>query len=193
MLSGSDYPESMRTRTHPRIVLRTLIALPVALLATFVAGCADFSDRANAASVVVSDGWARATEGTTDTSMTAAFMNIDNPTDTPIVLVGASSPVAPMVQLHEMVMQDGVMTMQQMQGGLTIEANRGKTLAPGGNHIMLMGLTETLAPGDEVSVTLQFQDGSTLPLTLPVKAFTEEEPHYHATESPGMSMSSGGM
>ncbi len=98
------------------------------------------------ASVVVSDGWVRATEGTTDTSMTAAFMNIDNATGRAVVLVGAESPVAPMVQLHEMVMQDGSMVMQQMEGGLTIEANRGKSLAPGGNHVMLMGLGESWLP-----------------------------------------------
>lgn len=181
----------MPARTLPRTALRTLLVVPATLLAAFVAGCADSSEKGNAASVVVSDGWVRATEGTTDTSMTAAFMNIDNPTGGDIVLTGAASPVAPMVQLHEMAMQDGAMVMQQMQGGLTIGANRGKTLAPGGNHIMLMGLSEALAPGDEVTVTLQFQDGSTLELTLPVKAFTEEEPHYHATESPGMSTAAG--
>ncbi len=45
-----------------------------------------------------------------------------------------------------------------------------------------------------MTLTLRFEDGSTLDLTLPVKAYTEEEPHYHATTSPTMSTSStGGM
>ena len=41
-----------------------------------------------------------------------------------------------------------------------------------------------LKPGDEVPLTLEFSDGSSHDLTIPVKAFTEEEEHYHPTTTP---------
>ncbi|WP_300388631.1 copper chaperone PCu(A)C [uncultured Nocardioides sp.] len=132
-----------------------------------------------ASSVVVGDPWVRATAGTEDTSMTAAFMTIDNTGDEDVTLVGASSEVAGMVEIHEMLMVDGAMAMQAMDAGLVIEAGRGKVLEPGGYHVMLMDVQTELAPGDEVALTLEFSDGSTEDLTVPVKEFTEEEGHYH--------------
>lgn len=130
-------------------------------------------------SLVVGDPWVRATAGTEDTSMTAAFMTIDNTGDEDVTLVGASSEVAGMVEIHEMLMVDGAMAMQAMDAGLVIEAGRGKVLEPGGYHVMLMGVTTELAPGDEVDLALELSDGSTQELTVPVKEFTEEEGHYH--------------
>lgn len=132
-----------------------------------------------ASSIVVGDPWVRATAGTEDTSMTAAFMTIDNTGDEDVTLVGASSEVAGMVEIHEMLMVDGAMAMQAMDAGLVIEAGRGKVLEPGGYHVMLMDVQTELAPGDEVALTLEFSDGSTEDLTVPVKEFTEEEGHYH--------------
>ena len=132
-----------------------------------------------ASSLVVGDPWVRATAGTEDTSMTAAFMTIDNTGDEDVTLVGASSEVAGMVEIHEMLMVDGAMAMQAMDAGLVIEAGRGKVLEPGGYHVMLMDVQTELAPGDEVALTLEFSDGSTEDLTVPVKEFTEEEGHYH--------------
>jgi hypothetical protein len=132
-----------------------------------------------ASSLVVGDPWVRATAGTEDTSMTAAFMTIDNTGDEDVTLVGASSEVAGMVEIHEMLMVDGAMAMQAMDSGLVIEAGRGKVLEPGGYHVMLMDVRTELAPGDEVALTLELSDGSTQELTVPVKEFTEEEGHYH--------------
>ncbi|HEX6248912.1 MAG TPA: copper chaperone PCu(A)C [Nocardioidaceae bacterium] len=129
--------------------------------------------------VVVSDAWVRATAGTDDPSMTGAFMAIDNEGDEDVTLTGASSAVAGKVELHEMAMKDGAMVMRKIEDGILVEASYGQVLMPGGNHVMLMGLTEELAPGDEVDLVLEFSDGSTEELTVPVKEFTEEEGHYH--------------
>lgn len=129
--------------------------------------------------VVVSDAWVRATAGTDDPSMTGAFMALDNEGEEDVTLTGAASPVAGMVELHEMAMVDGAMVMQRIEGGIDIAAGYGQVLMPGGNHVMLMGLTDELAPGDEVELVLEFSDGSTQELTVPVKEFTEEEGHYH--------------
>jgi periplasmic copper chaperone A len=144
------------------------------------AATADAGAATSQGAVVVGDPWVRATQGTEDPSMTGAFMTLDNPGTEAVTLVSASSSVAGMTELHEMVMVDGAMAMQAVDGGIVLEAGRGKVLEPGGFHVMLMGLRDALAPGDEVDLSLTFSDGSTQDLTVPVKAFTEEEGHYHA-------------
>ena len=180
-------------------VCATLAA--VVLVAGSVAGCGDATGSSSGSSpetptessasaestasagIEVHDVWVRATRGTEDPSMSAAFMVIDNDTDADVSLVSASSPAAGMAELHKMVAaDDGSMMMQEADGGIAITAGRGKVLEPGGLHVMLMNVTDELAPGDEVELTLGFSDGSTQTLTAPVKAFTEEEDHYH---SPG--------
>ncbi|MFI5736515.1 copper chaperone PCu(A)C [Kribbella sp. NPDC051587] len=135
-------------------------------------------------SVLVEDAWVRATVGTKDTTMTAAFMALTNPGNADIKVISATSPVAGMVQLHEMAMKDGKMVMQEKAGGVNIPAGSHAHLSPGGDHIMLMELKNPLKPGDEVPLTLKFSDNTTHDLTVPVKAFTEEEEHYHPTPTP---------
>lgn len=132
--------------------------------------------------LVVEDPWVRATTGTEDPSMTAAFMVLDNEGAEEVTVTGASSPVAGMVQLHEMAMVDGSSVMRELPGGIVLAPGRGLLLQPGGTHVMLMDLTRELAPGDEVELVLELSDGSTVEVTAPVKEFTEEEGHYH---SPG--------
>lgn len=174
-------------------------ALLVGLAACGTSNAADTAaPAAGDPTVEVSDAWVRATVGTEDPSMTGAFMAIDNPGEDDVTLTGAASPVAGKVEIHEMAMVDGSMVMRKVEGGLTVEAGYGQVLMPGGNHVMLMGLTEELAAGDEVDLTLEFSDGSTEELTVPVKEFTEEEGHYHESDAPhshpsGMPMGSGSM
>lgn len=145
--------------------------------------------------ITVADAWVRATEGTEDPSMTAAFMVIANHTDADVQLVGATTPVTEMVQVHEMVTaDDGHMVMQEAPDGVTIRAGKEQLLLPGGYHVMLMNLSDPLAAGDEVELTLEFSDGTSIDLTAPVKEFTEEEGHYHSnsadpSESPTDDMS----
>ncbi len=181
------------TRTTParRRTRRLVPAAALALsLGAALAACGDeeptgSTESASAAtaeqagSVTVGDPWVRATVGAEDTSMSAAFMTIDNDGEQDVTLVGASTEVAGMVELHEMSMVDGAMAMRAMTDGLVVEAGRGKVLEPGGYHVMLMDLQGELAAGDEVELTLEFSDGSEESLTAPVKEFTEEEGHYH--------------
>ncbi|MEV5966451.1 copper chaperone PCu(A)C [Kribbella sp. NPDC051952] len=131
--------------------------------------------------VLVEDAWVRSTVGAKDTTMTAAFMSLTNPKDADVKLTSATSPVAGVVQLHEMAMKDGKMVMQEKAGGITVPAGSHSHLSPGGDHIMLMSLKTPLKPGDELPLTLKFSDGTTHDLKVPVKAFTEEEEHYHPT------------
>ncbi len=160
-----------------------LVTLSLPLLGALSACGGEGPAAAAAAEVSVSDAWVRSTDAADDKTMSAAFMTIHNDTDDDVRLIGASSPAAGTVQLHEMAMVDGTMSMQQVPRGITIVAGRGQLLRPGGYHVMLMDLKRRLRVGDEVSLTLRFADRSPVEVQAPVKQFTEEEPHYHPSPS----------
>lgn len=161
------------------------------LLVLTAAGCGNDSPAAQGTDLTgiqITDGWVRATVGTEDPTMTAAFMDIKNFDEEPVTVTGASTPAAMKTEIHEMVMgEDGAMVMQQIQGGLVVKPDGHQHLAPGGNHIMLMGLTDELAGGDEVTLTVEFDNGDSQEVTLPVKEFTEEEGSYDHSHSPSPS------
>ena len=117
-----------------------------------------------AANVSVTDAWARATMP--GQKVSGAYMQIASDADAR--LVGASSPVVPRVEVHEMKMDGDVMRMREVRA---IDLPRGKTvsLAPGGYHIMLMNLAKPIAAGDVIPLTLVIEaDGKRQ--TVEVKA-----------------------
>lgn len=178
---------SARSRALP---LSTALTASAALLTlALLAGCAptgptatpapDSSTEAAAAStaaesVQVLDAWVKAV----DEGMSGGFALLENTGTAAVTLVGAATDAASMVELHEMVMRDGAMVMQPKEGGIEIAAGDVHELMPGGDHIMLMGVTGPLQPGDTVTVTLQFSDGSTLEHAFTVKEFTGAEEEY---------------
>ena len=123
------------------------------------------------AQVAVSDAWVRGTVA--GQSATGAFMQLKSPADTS--LVSAASPVAKIVEIHEMKMDAGVMKMSAIEA-LAIPAGRTVELKPGGYHVMLMGLASPLKEGETVPVTLTFKakDGKTqtVEVRAPVRALT---------------------
>jgi copper(I)-binding protein len=107
-----------------------------------------------AQNVTVTDAWARAT--VQGQKATGAFMKItakDN-----AKLVGVSSPVAGVAEIHEMKMEKDVMKMAALPNGLDLPAGKAVELKPGGYHVMLMDLKVPLAKDSTVPVTLTFQD-----------------------------------
>lgn len=121
-----------------------------------------------AAVVTMTDQWVKAApEG-----MTAMFGTLKNSGSEEMTLVSATSPVAGMVELHEVVTSGGTASMRPKEGGFAIPAGGTAVLAPGGDHIMLMDLKEPLKAGADVEVTLAFKDGSTLPITAQVRDFS---------------------
>jgi copper(I)-binding protein len=101
-------------------------------------------------SILIEKPFSRATPGGSQVGV--GYMAIINTGSTADRLVSASSPAAGKVQVHEMVMQNGVMKMRELPDGLPIEARKTVSLAPGGNHLMLMGLKNPLKQGDKVGL-----------------------------------------
>jgi len=117
--------------------------------------------------VQVKDAWVRATVPGQQGS--GAFMKLTSAMATR--LVGASSPVAGVAEVHEMKMDGDIMKMRRV-AGLELPAGKTVELKSGAYHLMLMDLKQTLVAGSTVPVTLLFRDGkgveSRLVLKLPV-------------------------
>jgi hypothetical protein len=84
-------------------------------------------------------------------------------------LVAAASPVAKIVEIHEMAMDGGVMKMRAIPK-LDLPAGKPTELKPGGYHVMLMALTKPLAEGETVPIALTFEDAAGKRQTIEVKA-----------------------
>lgn len=105
--------------------------------------------------ITIDDAWVRAT--VPSQQATGAFMRLTSSANAK--LVGAKSPAAKVVEVHEMAMQNDVMKMRQIPA-IDLPAGTPVELKPGGYHIMLMGLTQQLNAGQKVPVTLMFEDAA---------------------------------
>jgi periplasmic copper chaperone A len=103
----------------------------------------------------------------------AGYFDLVNRGNQPLTLTGASSPAFGMVHLHRSMEENGRSTMTAVEG---IEIKPGATLhvAPGGYHLMLMQRVRPLRVGDNVSITLKFSAGESLPVVFVVKSAETE-------------------
>lgn len=153
------------------------LASAAAALALVLTGCSQAAEPAGAktnetaqseqTTVTSRDMWVKATDPDVapGEAMTGVFGVIANTGDKDLVITSVESDVAGITELHEVV--DG--TMRKIQGDVTVPAGGELLLEPGADHIMLMDITKPLSPGDDVTVTLTFSDGSTLKIVALVK------------------------
>lgn len=120
------------------------------------------------AQVTVDAPWARATVPVQKAS--GAFMQLLSKQDAR--LVGASSPVADTVEMHQMEMEGDKMKMQQVDG-IDLPAGKKVNLASGGYHLMLIGLKRQLKDGDVLPFTLTIEHKNkkreSMTIQVPVK------------------------
>jgi copper(I)-binding protein len=87
-------------------------------------------------------------------------------------LVSIASPLAAVVEIHEMAMSGDVMKMHAVPG-IELPAGKAVELKPGAYHVMMMGLKQPLKAGDKVPLTLVIEakggKRETLILNAPVK------------------------
>ena len=117
----------------------------------------------------VADAWVRGTVA--QQKATGAFMRITSAQGGKLVAV--QTPLADIAEIHEMKMEGDVMKMAAV-AGLELPAGKTVELKPGGFHLMLMDLKQTMKAGDAVPLTLVIEgkDGKreTLELKVPVRA-----------------------
>ncbi len=102
------------------------------------------------------------------TENTAVFMRIRNRGDKDVNLLRAESPAAKTAELHTVIEEGGMKKMRPV-ANIPIKAKGETALKPGDYHVMLIGLTKPLQEGDEVALTLKFDDGSSQSVVAPVR------------------------
>lgn len=118
-----------------------------------------------AQTVEVNHPWVRGT--VTGQTATGAFMELKSAVDA--TLVGVSSPVSKLAQIHQMTMDKNVMRMQAIPK-LDLPAGKTVLLEPGSFHIMLTGLLRPLKKGETVDLTLKIETKDRKLINIPVKA-----------------------
>ena len=98
----------------------------------------------------------------------AAYVTIFNGTDSEVRLASVDAGISDEVSLHETVEENGVMSMVEQPEGFPIPAQATLEMKPGGKHIMFMGLNQELKEGESRKLVLNFADGTSLPVELPV-------------------------
>jgi copper(I)-binding protein len=166
----------MKTSTLTSQLAIGAVALMLALSGCAGASKAPVATASPAAHTLsITDAWVKAA----DTGMSAAFGTLENSGPKDVTVVSAQSPASSMLQLHETTSNDaGEMVMREKKSGFVVPAGGSLELAPGGNHIMLMDLTNPIKAGDEATFTLTLSDGSTYEFTAAAKDFTGANETY---------------
>lgn len=116
------------------------------------------------ADIDVKSAWARPTVA--GQMGTGAFMNLTSRDGAR--LLGASSDVAGVVEIHEMAMEGNVMRMRPIRS-LDLPAGGTVELKPGGHHMMLMDLKRPLATGEKIKVELRLETRDKKVVTQPIE------------------------
>lgn len=132
------------------------------------------AEEVKAGDLVITQAWSRATPG--GAKIAGGYLTIENKGAAADRLIGGAVDVAARVEVHEMSMKDGVMTMRQLDKGLAIEPGKTVKLAPGGYHLMLMDLTSPLKQGDKLPVTLEFEKAGKVKLSFDVQGIGAQAP-----------------
>ena len=119
-----------------------------------------------AGDIMINDPYARVSSKSAKSG--AAFMSFHNHSSESDVLISVASNVAKKVELHTHKEVDGVMKMIKLEDGIVIPGMGHHALKRGGDHVMFMGLTQSLQHGDKIAVTLIFERSGSVKLTIPV-------------------------
>lgn len=148
-----------------RILLRAALAAGVVFvsLSTTVA-----AHEFRVGDLLIDHPWTRAVGDRAPTA--AGYMVIRNTAAPPDRLIAAESPRASRVEMHEMSITDGIMRMRPITGGIALPPGAEVRLAPGGQHLMLIGPQGGFAQSARVPVTLIFERAGRVDVELAVEA-----------------------
>jgi periplasmic copper chaperone A len=168
-------------------VASTLAAiLGLAGLTTVPALAADY----DVGSMHITQAWARATPK--GAASGAGYMSITNKGTAPDRVSCVSDDASAQCQIHSMTIEDGVMKMRPVEGGLEIKPGETVTLKPGGYHVMFVDLKHALVKGETVKATLKFDHAGTVDVAYPIAAIGAPAPGAEAGGGT-MMMQGGGM
>jgi copper(I)-binding protein len=100
---------------------------------------------------------------------TAGYLQIINHGGQDDRLISVAFEGAGRAAIHQMTVDDGIMKMRAIDGGVVIPAGGTVALKPGGLHLMLMRLTNQLEDGDSRELTLVFERSGKVTVSAPIK------------------------
>jgi copper(I)-binding protein len=140
--------------------------------------------------VKVDHPWSRPTPP--GTPMGVGYMSISNSGSSDIILVGAATPRAGSVSIHETSMHEGVMRMAPVKGGLVIPAGGTVELKPHSFHLMLEKLKSPLREGESIPLTLSFEGAEDMQVELNVAPLDREMMEKQSMDHSGKEMDHSG-
>lgn len=166
--TGEEWESRYVDRKGKLMITKSRIAW-VAASAVFAAFCFTAARAASTSEtgIILKNPWSPATPNGASTA--AAYMSIENHGRSDDRLIGGSSPVAAKVEVHEMSMTHGIMSMHALSDGLAIPSGKSVNLEPAANyHLMISGLKSTLKEGTELPLTLHFAKAGDVHVEVPV-------------------------
>ncbi len=135
--------------------------------------------------------WSRATPG--GAKVAAGYVTVNNTGATADrLLAAAADEVAAKVEIHEVAMKDGVMSMKRVDG-IAVPAGGSLTLKPGSWHIMFMDMKRPLTQGEVFAGSLTFEKAGTVAVKFTVEALGATAPTMPGKADPAAPMDHGGM
>ncbi len=117
--------------------------------------------------------WARATAPQARAG--AAFMTLTNQGTADDRLIAAEAEVSEVTELHTHINDDGIMRMREVPA-IEVPADGAAVLAPGGLHVMFIGLTRPLIAGETLALTLRFERAGSVTVAVPVRPIGDPGP-----------------
>ena len=140
--------------------MKKLFAVIATVASLFVAG------QAIAADIEIKDAWSKASIGKVRNG--AAFFTVTNNSMTADRIVGVRSDLAEKTELHTHIMENNVMKMREVEGGVDVPMHGEVMFKPGSYHVMMIGLKAPLKQGEMVSITLEFEKAGDVPVMINV-------------------------
>jgi copper(I)-binding protein len=150
------------------MTFKAIVAAIAAVIALVSIGDVAAAHDFKVGSIEVDHPWTRATPK--GASVAGGYVKITNKGTQPDKLVGGSAEGAGRFEIHEMIMEGGIMKMRPVSGGLTIKPGESVELKPGSYHLMLMDLKSQLQQGKSVKGTLVFEKAGKVDIEYAVEA-----------------------
>lgn len=116
--------------------------------------------------------------GMDNVSMGSFYFTVTNNGDEDDRLVAVETEMAEIVEIHNVVMDGGTMQMLPQHDGVEIAAGEQLVLEPGGYHIMLIGITESMLDGEDFTATLHFEHAGEVEITVRIHALEPDEDEH---------------
>lgn len=154
--------------------------LAFAAIAALALGGTAIAQDYTAGPLKIEQPWTRATPA--GAKVAGGYVAVTNTGSASDRLLGGSAEIAGKVEIHEMAVNNGVMTMRGLPEGVELKPGAKLELKPGGYHIMFMDLKRQLKEGEKVKGTLTFEKAGAVPVEFSVQSVGARAPaeaHKH--------------